>query len=102
MKAPQLATNERLLLTAEHLFAQHGIDAVSTRQIAMAAGQRNVAALHYHFGNMDALIDALLSLRLHGINERREAMLDELESAGRQHDLPALLAALVQPLLEQL
>jgi AcrR family transcriptional regulator len=102
MKAAALATDERLLLTAERLFAQHGIDAVSTRQIAVAAGQRNVGALHYHFGNMDALIDALLALRLRGINRRREALLDQLQADGALDDLHALLRALVQPLLDEL
>lgn len=102
MTKPELATDERLLLTAERLFAQHGIDAVSTRQIAAAAGQRNVSALHYYFGSKDSLVDALLALRLRAINARRHALLDQLKNAGALDDLHGLLQALVQPLFEQL
>ena len=100
--AAALPTRERLLLIAEQLFARHGIDAVSTRQIAAAAAQRNSGALQYHFGTKDQLIDTLLALRLEPINRRREALLAELRRERRERDLHALLAALVQPLLETL
>lgn len=96
------STRERLLETAEWLFAKHGIDAVSTRQIAAAAAQRNTAALHYHFGTKDQLIDTLLARRLAPINARREALLSDLRREGRERDLHALLGALVRPLLEAL
>src|SRR5262249_55868720 len=75
---------------------------VSTRQIAAAAAQRNSGVLHYHFGSKDQLIDALLALRLAPINRRREAMLAEVPRERRERDLHALLAVLVQPLLETL
>jgi AcrR family transcriptional regulator len=102
VKAAAAPTRESLLLTAEKLFAQLGIDAVSTRQIAAAAAQRNTGALHYHFGGRDQLIDALLALRLEPINRRREALLAEVRKKRRERDLHALLAVLVQPLLETL
>jgi hypothetical protein len=51
---------------------------------------------------MDALIDALLTLRLRGINRRREVLLDQLQADGALDDLHALLRALVQPLLDEL
>jgi len=95
-------TQDLLLLTAERLFAQEGIDAVSTRRIALVAGQRNISALQYHFGGKDQLIDALLALRLRGINQRREALLAELAQADRGADLHGLLTALVLPLTEEL
>jgi AcrR family transcriptional regulator len=95
-------TRERLLLIAERLFAQHGIDAVSTRQVAAAAAQRNTGALHYHFGSKEQLIDTLLALRLGPINRRREALLAELHAQRREADLHALLTVLVQPLIETL
>jgi AcrR family transcriptional regulator len=102
VKAAEAPTRERLLLTAEKLFAQLGIDAVSTRQIAAAAAQRNTGALHYHFGSKDQLIDELLALRLAPINRSREALLAEVRSSRRERDLHALLAVLVRPLLETL
>jgi len=95
-------TQERLLLTAERLFAQEGIDAVSMRRIAQVAEQRNISALQYHFGGRDQLIDALLTLRLSVINERREALLAALEARGEATELHGLLAALVRPLADEL
>jgi len=97
-----IPTRERLLRIAERLFARTGIDAVSTRQIAAAAAQKNTAALHYHFGTKDQLIDTLLALRLEPINRRREALLEAVWRDGSERDLHALLDALVRPLLETL
>ena len=45
---------------AEQLFAQQGVDRVSLREIAIAAGQRNVSAATYHFGSKRELIEAIL------------------------------------------
>jgi len=101
-KADDVSTREHLLVIAEKLFAQFGIDAVSTRQIAATAAQRNSGALHYHFGSKDQLIDALLALRLKPINRRREALMTELRDERRERDLHALLAVLVVPLIETL
>ncbi|HSB97245.1 MAG TPA: helix-turn-helix domain-containing protein [Spongiibacteraceae bacterium] len=96
------ATSIQLLQTAERLFAQEGIDAVSTRRIAQEANQRNVSALQYHFGSKDNLIDALLAMRLETINQRRQDLLEQLQQRPQGADLHALLEALVLPLVEQL
>jgi AcrR family transcriptional regulator len=45
---------------AEQLFSQQGVDRVSLREIAIAAGQRNVSAATYHFGSKRELIEAIL------------------------------------------
>lgn len=92
-------TQTRLLLTAERLFAQEGIDAVSARRIAQEAGQRNISATTYHFGSKEQLIDALLSLRMQAINARREQLLDALGPAPTLHDW---LETIIAPLVEQL
>ena len=54
------ATKERLLREAERLFARRGLYQVTVREIAEAAGQRNVSALNYHFGSREGLLDAIL------------------------------------------
>ena len=46
-------------LAAERLFALHGIDGVSLRQIAAEAGSANNSAVHYHFGSKTGLIAAI-------------------------------------------
>lgn len=44
----------RLVLHATLLFAEHGFDAVTTREICAAAGT-NPGAIHYHFGDKSGL-----------------------------------------------
>lgn len=85
----------RLLLAAERLFALHGIDGVSLRQIAMAAGSANNSAVHYHFGSKDGLIEAILAYRLPQlISERRllttQCDPGDLRSRFGAHYLPVL------------
>ena len=55
-------TRQRLLLTALHLYAEEGLDAVSLRRISADAGSRNSAAMHYHFSNKLGVIQALVEL----------------------------------------
>ena len=92
------ATSERLLDAAEALFAERGIDAVSVRAVNAAAGA-NVAAVHYHFGSKDALVEAVLRRRMDALSGRRLAMLDALptEQPPAVHDV---VVALVAPLAE--
>jgi len=73
-----VSTVERLLDAAERLIADRGVEAVSLRAVNAAAGT-NVAAVHYHFGSKDALIDAVLRRRMEPLARRRLAMLAALE-----------------------
>jgi AcrR family transcriptional regulator len=95
-------TKAKLLTTAERLFALEGIGAVSTRRISKEAGQRNNSALHYHFGDKENLIDAIIAARMAVVNARREEMLQALEQGKKTNVLREVLRALVQPLAEQL
>ena len=95
-------TREHLLLTAERLFAQRGIDAVCVREILNEAGQRNKNAAQYYFGGREGLITALVTARSDALNRRREVLLDEIESSERRNDLRALCTVLVAPLAEAL
>src|SRR4051812_37729767 len=62
----------RIVLAAERLFALHGIDGVSLRQISAEAGSSNNSAVHYHFGSKEGLIAAIFHHRLPQIiSERR-------------------------------
>lgn len=73
---------EELKAAALRLFAEHGASAVTVRQIALAAGQRNHAAVGYHFGSKEALLRAVIAHGAQLIDELRNAMLDEIERAG--------------------
>ena len=90
---------DRILLAAEQLIAERGVD-VPFREIAAGAGQRNNSAVHYHFGSREGLIEAVLELRTAPQEERRLQLLAELEEHGRGDDLGALVETLVRPLCE--
>jgi AcrR family transcriptional regulator len=95
-------TKDRILSTAERLFAHEGIDAVSTRRISQQARQRNNSALQYHYGDREALLTALVAARMGPINRRRRALLAELDARPKQPQLAHLVAVLVVPFVEQL
>ena len=82
-----LTTRQLILQTAEQLFAQQGIDAVSLNEINKAAGQKNTSSLHYHFGNKDGLISAIVYSHYEEIEDKLQAALDALE---RDFDLEQL------------
>ena len=72
-------TRERILDVAERLFAASGFVSTSLRDITNEAGV-NLAAVNYHFGSKEALLVAILERRIRPVNERRLALLDELEA----------------------
>ena len=74
-------TKEQILDTAERLFAESGIDAVSLRAITGEASV-NLAAIHYHFGSKEALVKAVFARRLIPLNRERLALLDEVEAGA--------------------
>ena len=88
-----------LILAAERLFAERGIEAVPLRQVNQAAKQRNMSAAHYHFGSREGLVQAVLSYRLPDLDRRRGAILDE---RSQMRDLRFYLEAFVLPLTEEL
>src|SRR5260370_3885361 len=95
-------SRDRLILTAERLFAERGIDGVSLRELNLAAGQKNVSGLQYHFGTKADLLAAVFGYRVPEIEARRQAMLAEMKAAGGMSDLRQVLGAMVIPFAEQL
>lgn len=95
---PREHARARILAAAEHLIAERGID-VPLRDIAVAAGQRNNSAVQYHFGGRDALVAAVIDLRMTELEARRMDMLAEHEAGGRETSLRELVAMLVAPLV---
>ena len=76
--APTSDTRDRILDAAERLFVEHGFDGTSMRMITGAANA-NLAAVNYHFGSKDALVQAVFRRRLTALNQERLAELDRLE-----------------------
>jgi AcrR family transcriptional regulator len=60
---------EQLLLHATRIFAEKGYAAAATREICQAAGV-NVAAIHYYFGDKEALYREVLTAPLTAVAER--------------------------------
>ena len=85
-----------LVATAERLFAEQGIDGVSLRTVMAEAGT-NVAAVRYHFGTKDALVEAVVRTRSEEIREERDHLLSALEAEAHP-DLRGLAEAFVLPL----
>ena len=93
------ATRALLRTTAERLYALHGIDAVSSRQISKAAGQRNNYAVGHHFGDRTGLISAILRNHNSKIEECRLRELDRLPARPSIRDW---IRCLVRPEMEYL
>ena len=74
-------TRERILDAAERLFMAHGYEGTSMRQITGDAGV-NLAAVNYHFGSKEALMQEVFRRRLNWLNEERMRVLDEAEQAA--------------------
>ena len=74
-------TRSRILDAAERLFMERGLEATTLRMITTEA-QANIAAVNYHFGSKEALIEELFRRRLTWLNEQRLAELDRLEAAA--------------------
>lgn len=91
-------TKERILDTAERLFAAQGYAATSLRSIIAEAGV-NLAAVHYHFHSKEALLEAVILRRSLPANQARLALLDrfEKEAGGNPIPLEKVIEAFVAP-----
>ncbi|GAA4064867.1 helix-turn-helix domain-containing protein [Streptomyces shaanxiensis] len=93
-------TRDVMMAAAERLYAQHGLAAVSNRQICEASGQGNVAAVGYHFGSKSGLVRAIMRRNAEAIEDVRERMLDEMdveEAASAGPEVRDWVACLVRP-----
>ena len=92
------STRQRILDTAERLFADQGFHATTLRQITSEAGV-NLAAVNYHHGSKDALILAVFQRRLDDLNSERLARLDRAVAAADPPELEGVLEAFIYPAL---
>ena len=92
-------TKQRILDTAERLFAEHGYAGTSMRQVIADAGV-NLAAIHYHFGSKEELLDAVVFRRADPVNSDRIARLEAAQAASGGGPLPVevTLDALLRPM----
>ncbi|MBB5357205.1 AcrR family transcriptional regulator [Rhodanobacter sp. ANJX3] len=95
---PSGSTKERILGAAESLFAQRGFDGASLRQLTSAAGV-NLAAVNYHFGSKEKLVEQIFRRRLDALNNSRLQALSLVEGAETT-TLEDVLSAFIRPALD--
>ena len=96
-KPAQFSTKDRILSAAEELFAVHGFAGTSLRQVTSVADV-NIAAVNYHFGSKENLVNEVFRRRM---DEMSAARLAQLARANAEYpgQLRAVLAAFVEPAL---
>jgi AcrR family transcriptional regulator len=96
---PAPETQHKILTAAESLFAEHGLNGVSLRQITAKAGV-NLAAVNYHYYDKETLCREILTQRLRPINTARLGALTEAEArrAGAAVPLDEILEIMARPL----
>lgn len=87
----------RLKQAARRLFAERGVHAVTVREIARAAGQKNLGVVGYYFGTKENLVAEILTDGATSIEARRIAHLDRLEAEGGPKTVREAVEALVLP-----
>jgi AcrR family transcriptional regulator len=97
MPAAARSTKEQILVAAERMIADHGVDGVSMRQIGTAVGSGNNSAVLYHFGSKDKLVEAIFEHRLPRLRERRAELIAERAPT----DLRGWLECQIVAVLEQ-
>jgi AcrR family transcriptional regulator len=95
MSKAQFSTKERILDAAETLFAQHGFGGTSLRQVTTQADV-NIAAVNYHFGSKENLVNEVFRRRMDEMSGQRMARLRAAVDADPA-DLEGILAAFVEP-----
>jgi AcrR family transcriptional regulator len=101
--APRAAsekTRNQIKAAAQMLFARHGVDAVTVQEIVDAAGQRNNAALYYHFRTKEELIRQMVVDGAAVLDARRREMLDDMEKRGGPANIREVMLVLIMPVIE--
>src|SRR5579863_8025495 len=94
-------TKQRILDTAERLVAEQGYSGTSLRHIIAEAGV-NLAAVHYHFGSKEELLDELILRKAGPVNAERIERLDRVlsEAGDAAPRVDTVLEAFLQPMAE--
>ena len=87
---------EIIKAAALKLFAERGIDGVTVRQIAEAAGQKNHAAVGYYFGSKEELVRQLIVDGARLIDDQRNLWLDGAEAQGGPFTILEIVEGLVR------
>jgi len=97
MPSAHFNTKDRILGAAEELFAQFGFAGTSLRQVTSRADV-NIAAVNYHFGSKENLVNEVFRRRMDEMSEQRLSRLRESQE-NSPGELEPILAAFIQPAL---
>jgi len=93
-----MSTKNKILNSAEKLFADKGFNGTSLREITSQA-EVNLAAVNYHFGSKKELIKAVMSRYMNELAPNLELALMNVYGANKQPSLVDVFSAFVEPLL---
>jgi AcrR family transcriptional regulator len=93
-------TRDRILKTAERLFAERGFNGVSVRELAGAASV-NIASIGYHFRNKEGLLAEVYRRHCEPMIEERLRRLAAASCLAGDARLAAIIEAFVRPALQQ-
>ncbi len=101
-KAGGAVARERILDAAEELFALHGFDGVTIRQVTRMAAV-DVALAHYYFGTKRGLFDAVFLRRAAVINEARLKAIDDYQvnPGPNGATIEGFIQAFLDPVIER-
>ncbi len=93
-------TRDRILRTAERLFAERGFNGVSVRELA-AAAQVNIASIGYHFNNKEGLLSEVYRRHCEPMIEERLRGLKAASRVRGKAKVSAIIEAFIRPALRQ-
>lgn len=99
MTASTPNTKEQIIMVAERLFAEHGFEGTTLRNIVSEA-KVNLAAVSYHFGSKEDLYRAVVAKYARPVVHQELYLLSELQKGSESISVEAILTALIKPSLE--
>lgn len=95
----QTDTKSRILNAAEQLFARDGFHMTSLRGLTEQANV-NLAAVNYHFGSKEGLLQVVINRRLLPLNDIREKKIELVLAGAAVNGVPPAAAELLRAFIE--
>lgn len=98
LKVPESGPKRKLLDATERLVVEKGFDLVSVRDITGAI-KANVAAVNYHFGSREGLMDLVMLHVMEAVNAARREALQNLMRQDSRGSVEEMVGAYVNSIL---